>query len=143
MGTSNLVSPLHLFGLDNHSANLGFSILSRCERDDEVSTFFAIWLKESVLWVNDKLGCRVGSEEGGKLSETLQMVVQLEGDAGGLVERTLDDDHIINLWLKRLKDNVEFPTASSALIDNKLNVGFERSEWLESHLEDKRIIWTK
>jgi len=69
------------------------------------------------------------------------MVVQLEGYTGCLVERTLDDDHIINLWLQGLKDHVELPAASTALVDHELGCALERTKGLESHLEAEWVVW--
>jgi len=69
------------------------------------------------------------------------MVVKFEGDTGGLVERTLNDDHIINLRLESFEDYVELPAATTALVDYKFGLALEWSQWLKSHLEAKRIVW--
>jgi len=55
MRTTNLVGPLHLFGLDDHSANLGFAVLCWSEGHDEVCTFFAIGLEKATLGLDDEL----------------------------------------------------------------------------------------
>jgi len=70
----------------------------------------------------------------------LQVVVELEGDAGGLVERALDEDHVIDLWLKGLEDHVELPTATSALVDDEFSVRLEGTQRLKAHLEYQRVI---
>jgi len=69
------------------------------------------------------------------------MVVKFEGDTGGLVERTLNDDHIINLRLESFEDYVELPAATTALVDYEFCLALEWSQWLKSHLEAKRIVW--
>jgi hypothetical protein len=80
-----------------------------------------------------ELCCGVGCEEGLELRIALQMIVKFEGNAGGLVERTLDSDDIVYLWLKCFKDHVELPAAAGAFVDHELDVGLVGTEWLESH----------
>jgi len=70
----------------------------------------------------------------------LQVVVELERDAGGLVERTLDEDNVIDIRLEGLEDHVELPTATSALVDDEFGVGLERTQRLKTHLEYQRVI---
>jgi len=139
--TTDLVGPLHLLGLDDHSANLGLAVLGGREGDDEVCTLFAVGLKKAALRVNNELRSRVSREEGSELSVALQMVVQFERDAGGLLERALDHNHIINLGLKRLKYHIELPAASTTLVDHKFSVALERTKRLKAHLEAKRVVW--
>ena len=69
------------------------------------------------------------------------MVIELEGDAGGLVKRTLDDDYIIDLWLESFEDNVELPSATTALVDYEFSLALKWSQRLESHLEAKWVVW--
>jgi hypothetical protein len=68
------------------------------------------------------------------------MVVELEGDAGCLLEWTLNDNDVIDLGLKSLEDDIEFPTASRALVYDEFCTGLEGSQWLEAHLEYKGIL---
>lgn len=70
----------------------------------------------------------------------LQVVVQLERDAGSLVQRTLDEDYVIDLWLKSLEDHIELPTTTSALVDNEFGVRLEGAQRLKAHLEYKWVI---
>jgi hypothetical protein len=51
------------------------------------------------------------------------------------VERTLDDNHVINLWLKGLKDHVELPSTTGALVDHEFGVRLEGTQGLKAHLE--------
>lgn len=54
MRATNLVGPLHLLGLDDHSADLGLTILRWSKRYDEVRSFFAVRLKKAILGLDDK-----------------------------------------------------------------------------------------
>lgn len=45
MGSSDLVGPLHLFGLDHESTDLLLAVLCRCERDDEVCALLTVGLQ--------------------------------------------------------------------------------------------------
>jgi len=141
MRATDFVGPLHFLSLDHHSADLGFTILSRSERDNKVCTFFSIWFQETTFWINNELRSRVCGKESCEFSIALKMVVELEGDTGCLVEMTLNDDHIINLRLESFEDYIEFPSTTTALVDYEFGLALEWSQWLKSHLEAKRIIW--
>ena len=54
MRAANLVCPLHLFGLDDHSANLGFTVFCWSKGYDEIGSFLAIRLKKATLGLYDK-----------------------------------------------------------------------------------------
>lgn len=45
VGAANLISPLHLVGLDDQSSDLGLSIHSGQERHNKVGAFFSVWFK--------------------------------------------------------------------------------------------------
>lgn len=140
VGTTDVVGPLHLLGLDDHPADLCLAVLGWGERDDEVRALLAIRLEEATLGVNNELRGRVSSEEGCELGVALQVVVQLERDARGLVKRALDHDHVVNLGLEGFKDNVELPAATSALVDHEFGSRLEGPQRLKSHVEGQRLI---
>ena len=54
MRATDLVGPLHFFGLDNHSANLGLAVLCWGKGDNEICTFFAIGRKKAIFGLHDK-----------------------------------------------------------------------------------------
>ena len=54
MRATNLVGPLHFFGLDDHSANLGLAVLCRGKGDDEICTFFAIRRKKAIFGLHNE-----------------------------------------------------------------------------------------
>lgn len=56
---------------------------------------------------------------------------------------TLDEDHVVDFWLKGLKDDVELPATTCALINHKFSVRLEWTQWLEAHLEYQRVIRAK
>jgi hypothetical protein len=57
------------------------------------------------------------------------------------MEGTLDNDHVVDFGLQRFKNDVEFPSTTTALVDHEFGASLEWSQRLESHLEDKRIVW--
>ena len=56
------------------------------------------------------------------------------------MEWALNSDHIINFRINCLENHVEFPSSTTALIDNKFQISFEWSERLESHKEGKWFL---
>ena len=68
------------------------------------------------------------------------MIGQLEGDTRGLVKRALNSDHIIYFGVDCLKDHVEFPSSTAALVDNEFKISLEGSQWLESHEEAEWLL---
>jgi hypothetical protein len=56
------------------------------------------------------------------------------------VERTLDDNYVIDLWLEGLEDHVELPSTTSALVDHEFGVRLEGTQGLKAHLEYQRVI---
>lgn len=54
MRATNLVGPLHLLGLDDHSADLRLAVLRWSEGYDEVRSFLAIGLKKATLGLYDE-----------------------------------------------------------------------------------------
>ena len=81
MRTSDFVSPLHFFRLDDESADLLLSVLGGSEGHNEVRAFFAIGLQLSVLGVHSELLRRVLSEMSRELSILLHVIRQTERDA--------------------------------------------------------------
>jgi hypothetical protein len=57
------------------------------------------------------------------------------------VERALDHDDVINLWLECFKYYVELPSTTTALVNYEFCACFEGSKRFEAHLEDERIVW--
>lgn len=53
---------------------------------------------------------------------------------------TLDEDDVVDFWLKGLEDHVELPATTCALINHKFSVRLEWTQWLEAHLEYQRVI---
>lgn len=78
VGTTDLVSPLHLIRLDNECANLRLAVDGRSERDNKVSSIFTIRLQKTILWLAGELSCGAFSEEGGELALLLDVVGESE-----------------------------------------------------------------
>jgi len=52
---ANFICPLHFFGLNHQTSNLGFTVFSWRETNDEVSALLAVGFQKTILGVNDKL----------------------------------------------------------------------------------------
>ena len=74
MRTSDLISPLHFLSLDHETTNLLLSVLSGCERDNEVCALLAIWLKLAILGVNGELLGRICGEVSLELRVLLHVI---------------------------------------------------------------------
>lgn len=55
MRTLDFVSPLHFLSLDDQTACLGFSVFSRGEGDNKISSLFTVGLELAALRVASKL----------------------------------------------------------------------------------------
>ena len=53
---------------------------------------------------------------------------------------TLDEDYVVDFWLKGLEDHVELPATTCALINHKFSVRLEWTQRLEAHLKYQRVI---
>ena len=137
---SDLIRPLHLFGLDHESAYLLLTVLSRSERDDEVGAFLAVGLQLALLGVHSELLSRVSSEMRRELSILLHVVGEAERDTRCLMQWRLDHDDVVHLGLESLKDGVEFPAAATALVDDEFDLRLEGSERLEPQVEQDGLL---
>jgi len=140
MGTSDLIRPLHLFCGDHEATNLLLSVLCRSERDNEVGTFFAVRLKLAHLGMYLELTGRVRGEACSELSELFHVIGQAEGDRACLVQWRLDRDDVIHFGFKSLKDCIELPSATAALVDDELNLGLEGAQRFKSQVKQNRLI---
>jgi hypothetical protein len=141
VGASDLVSPLHLFGLDDKLANLLLSVLGRCEGHNEIGAIFAIWLELALSGVDKELLGGVGGEVGCELSKLLHMVGQAERNRGGLVERRLDRYYVIHLRFEGLEDRIELPATTTTLVYDELNLSLEWSQRFKSEVEEDGLVW--
>jgi len=91
--------------------------------------------------MDGELGGRVGCEVGGELSILLHVIGEAEGDARCLVQWRLDDNDVVHFGLQRLKDSIELPAATATLVDDEFDLRLERSERLESQVEEDRLVW--
>lgn len=55
----------------------------------------------------------------------LNVISQTERDTRCLLERTLNVDDVIYLWLSCFKDSIELPATSTTLVDNEFSLGLE------------------
>jgi hypothetical protein len=58
------------------------------------------------------------------------------------VQWRLNNNLVVDLWIKRFEDYIELPSTATALVNDKLDLSFKWSEWLESKVEHKRFIGT-
>ena len=56
------------------------------------------------------------------------------------MERALNSDHIIYFRINCLENHIEFPSSTTALIDNEFQISFEGSERFKSHEEGKWFL---
>ena len=87
---TDLIGPLHLLCLNNQATHFSLTVLSRRERHDKVGPLprgtkiinirylLSIGLQKPILGVHDKLCSGVGSEIGIELSESFQVIRELE-----------------------------------------------------------------
>jgi hypothetical protein len=139
VGTSDLVSPLHLISLDDQRADFRLSINCRQERNNEVSSILSIGLKLALFRLDTELSSGTFSKERLEGRVLLDMVSESEGDTGCLLQGTVDVDDVIYLRLSGFENGIELPSTSTALIDHQLSLGLERLEWLEPHVEVEGI----
>ena len=52
----------------------------------------------------------------------------------------LNSDYVVHFWLQCLKDSIEFPAATRALVDDELNLGLEGTQRLKSKVKEDRLI---
>ena len=78
VGASDLIGPLHLLSLNHQSANLLLAILSWRERNNEISTVFAVGFKDTLFGVDVEFGGRVKGEVGLELGWLFHVVRQSE-----------------------------------------------------------------
>ncbi len=48
--------------------------------------------------------------------------------------------HIVDFGVKRLKDHVELPSATGALVNDKLNLRLKWPQRLKSEVENQRLL---
>ena len=132
MRPPNFIGPLHLFSLDDQFANFGLSVFGWSEWNYKVCSFLTVGFKQPCLRVADELNGRVSSEVGSKLSKGFQMIGQFERHAWCFVQRGSNCDDVVHIWLQRLEDHVELPSAPTAFVDYELCLGLERTEGFKS-----------
>lgn len=70
----------------------------------------------------------------------LHVVRQSEGDSGCLLKRGLDGDDVIHHGLTSFEDHVELPATTTAFVNYKFALSFERLERLKSHCKRERLL---